>query len=1430
MSIKQKFESIDQSQLSENQKEILGKIKTATKDFTITDQKALEKVDGALDNIITKLKATNPQAIKGEAKKREPRAKKEVVKKEPKSETKKPKEAKKEAGGKRTIFSIAKEIRKADESWEDARNRAKKVMETEKKDTTKKMKSETDKLLSFIKRRKELEGLSGTSVKKDSKIEALPKGRRISKKGWKNQHGESEGGKVYYENRDNRTDRLAPNFADKIYLADGGTIVGTPETPLARGLGISYTGLVGETGAMSSGEMFDDGGFIDKYEVDRFKQVMNGKAIAKYIVRVEDSFKNKETYVFGIKLKDQFKGCELAPYENLYGGWSNSGSAFSLDNLQVKKLVPDSFTKIELDEEQTEMLVNKLVKNNIEGVKKFLNSSFFYLNYNQSFEDILKTHFQRSVVKVVSIEFEIMQKYEQGGSTGLPAGAEQQFVNYYLGQGARPSNFEQGGSLVDGYLTDPNFGDFQAGVYANGGEIKTRLSNNFLIVDIDGEKYKSWFPNWLSIDKDYLKKLNEEDKSILIVEKDGSSKNFEVVDRDLMDVWLNDKSAKKPRQVLIEKTKEYHALKNYADGGSTGLPEGTQQHFVNYYLGEGTAQGIFAEGGGIENQYIGKTPSEIWNMYSNSQKMHFLLDHSKEIESTPMSIEKATKTAYRFLPEKIKKSFQKHIREGQYAMGGSLGNHGLKQGDQVLKTMSGGIQKIKTRSGDIVYVNLANGYRGAEPPLPFDDGGEMQGNNIDSELEDFDLDNLDPFETMQYNNFSKSMGKVGALQVLINSVEGDYSQLSEELSELAEKQMSSEDYDEFKDGGFMDSVYAKKGALLSSKERYILELKGLTGLTQDGIEKYISENNLTENEILNIVIGLGRKQIERKDVATAMIGNKNNAESKKLIKFSKSNEALKLADGGSITLTPETPLARGLGISYTGLVGETGAMSSGEMFADGGTIDAFQMRTVRGVDSMPTEILTDEQKVQFAKGGEIVKGQEVGLKFDSEYHKDKLDVFVVEEIKNGNYHLRGKKNGNTYSVPKERIIVYSYATGGGVGKSFRKKRNEYLEKLGQKEGDVWDKIGANSGADIRNSDKLLKAYAEGVEEMLQKEGVGKGSFDQEDYDFYTDENWHLFNEFLVWNRYYEPEMTKTEKAWREKMYEEDMREKRKSNYVANPKIISLSGSSKPKSSNYVAKGKIATITIVKDGKEMVFLPSQVLNGVNLYKGGGKIKNDYVYMAKRYVKEVHYDDGKDLKVVKPSNGYWVKKSALKDSKKEEKMTYEEFLKKRPKSVTGYTYGTDWGGGNAKTVKRTFYYGRSKYVDRVGWFNRDKGKSITDEVAYKLYLEQPSLANGEKFKDGGKTTFNDKATAIAKNFEGKKVKPKYQKEFGKTYDKAEAKEVGKRVAGSQKAKYDSKMAGGGTTKRGGSMVLAKQIRKEGESWASAMKRANEQIKNK
>ena len=72
------------------------------------------------------------------------------------------------------------------------------------------------------------------------------------------------------------------------------------------------------------------------------------------------------------------------------------------------------------------------------------------------------------------------------------------------------------------------------------------------------------------------------------------------------------------------------------------------------------------------------------------------------------------------------------------------------------------------------------------------------GGSISNELESFDLNDLDPFETMQYNQFSKSLTKSESLQVLINNVEGDYSQLSPKLAELAEIQNPSEEY---ADGG-----------------------------------------------------------------------------------------------------------------------------------------------------------------------------------------------------------------------------------------------------------------------------------------------------------------------------------------------------------------------------------------------------------------------------------------------------------------------------------------------------------------------------------------------------------------------------------------------------------------------------------------------------
>ncbi len=52
-------------------------------------------------------------------------------------------------------------------------------------------------------------------------------------------------------------------------------------------------------------------------------------------------------------------------------------------------------------------------------------------------------------------------------------------------------------------------------------------------------------------------------------------------------------------------------------------------------------------------------------------------------------------------------------------------------------------------------------------------------------LADFNINNLDTYETMVYNDLIKHSSKEEALQIIINNVEGDFSQLSDELAEIA---------------------------------------------------------------------------------------------------------------------------------------------------------------------------------------------------------------------------------------------------------------------------------------------------------------------------------------------------------------------------------------------------------------------------------------------------------------------------------------------------------------------------------------------------------------------------------------------------------------------------------------------------------------------
>jgi hypothetical protein len=87
-----------------------------------------------------------------------------------------------------------------------------------------------------------------------------------------------------------------------------------------------------------------------------------------------------------------------------------------------------------------------------------------------------------------------------------------------------------------------------------------------------------------------------------------------------------------------------------------------------------------------------------------------------------------------------------------------------------------------------------------------------------------------------------------------------------------------------------------------------------------------------------------------------------------------------------------------------------------------------------------------------------------------------------------------------------------------------------------------------------------------------------------------------------------------------------------------------------------------------------------------------------------------------------------------------------------------------------------------------------EKVVEEQHFKALLEFEAKVN-EKYAKGGKIGFEGLSNKVAKNYEGKKVAPKYRKEYGETYDKAEAKEVGDKVASKVYRQQLAKMEKGG-----------------------------------
>jgi hypothetical protein len=1076
MTIKQKFERIDQSKLEPNQVNALKIVVEFTENFKTKDAEKIKVTNEKLDNIIEKLQVKNPDALKP--------LKTATAKKQ--SQTSKPK---------RTVLGLAKEIRKSDESFEDAKARATKIINEEKDATNKVVKSEMKSLLEFIKKHKELEGINGTDLGRDASRVAKRGGvRTVTHSGsTTNQYGTFENhlGRKYSENRENRKDRLAPNYPQ-------------------------YAPLLEKGGAVS--------------EI--------------YFFQCE----NKE-------IRDDF-------FEDL--------QAYMPDHSKMK--MGDLYIQLEaspIDEENLQKMANST-----DGV-----------NF-------------------------VVEKYNDGG-----------------------------------YLTNPTFGQFQNIVYKDGGQVV------------------------------------------------------------------------KPHYQVI-------------------------------------------------------------------------------------ALEK---------------------------------RHNLQYGDS---------KRFATESEAISW---------GEKQFSREDVGEVV------------VDRVRPNDK-------------GEIKIdTVYRINNDYP--------LGERVI-------------MRPITYSKGGMLSSRERYVLEVKGQTGLSVGAIEKYIDDNNLSEGELLNIVVGLGRKQLKGADVATAVNGKPKNALSKEIIAFAKSDKAMKLELGGNVGAYDlaghlggnfnvgqnNGNLSGTTGTFYTGLVGETGTMSSGEMFELGGGVPSG----LQGAVQTYTNAYANEGATagMYAGGG------------------------VIDGALNKQVHALALK---------EKMTINDWAT------------SEYNKRITQA------LVESLTDANFHNDAKKVVMKAEGkktfTKELFKSEYYNPS---QDVLDFARDVARICdYDGDDIVNAYY-------------------FTTKMQGSKVATM-IEDLFLNKKTSSKKYVPHYDIESVTVKKGKKQIVIKGSDVLNGANMLKKGGDLSKSATYFPKRDIVSVKLKNGE---VVHPANGYWVGitpkmvrtqfeesafeykaggviknqylgKSAekvwgqwnesqrshflldhseiLDKDRMENNLGYSRIVQKDKKysELTPHTQrvleahvekGQYEEGGkveeaiiNKDGIKVKSVAMPEKKLSEAEWMEKhsetnearayasggeirvgdkvkvkasgigedyvivegfDSPKQVltkndnpntylavrdNEGYAWEIYLKEVVEFPSNTYAKGGKVTFAQKAKAIAKNFEGKQVEPKYQKEYGKTYDKAEAKEVGNKIAGAQKAKYDSKMKSGGKlTNHKGSpkmnevVAIAKKIRKEGEAWASALKRAWAQVK--
>ena len=285
-----------------------------------------------------------------------------------------------------------------------------------------------------------------------------------------------------------------------------------------------------------------------------------------------------------------------------------------------------------------------------------------------------------------------------------------------------------------------------------------------------------------------------------------------------------------------------------------------------------------------------------------------------------------------------------------------------------------------------------------------------------------------------------------------------------------EKGSSKADFDFL----FSDLSYAKGGKF--NDNLYVDQLAGMSGARAVAVKEWASDNNLSKDDLLNIIQGLGRKQITSADFVSAVLGDKS--ATSEIISYAKSGKGFKMADGGVI------------GSGKNGYI----AFYKGkriEVYADtmyGAQQTAakyFKAKKEYEVNVSLAEVDGNPyiQSAAFAKGGMTEHGLQVGDKIVMDVQKrvgNMPNTIGVEDY-DKEFHLvdldkgeRYAKGGQTKAFPfaVELLVKKSYGNDGGIIANFKGKGDAMICARALNE---------NSPENYEYSVKELKKYAQGGE-------------------------------------------------------------------------------------------------------------------------------------------------------------------------------------------------------------------------------------------------------------------------------------------------------------------------------------------------------------